>query len=90
MQEVQEAGRRRLLWASRRGMLELDLLLSPYVEACHDGLALHEQQVLERLLTCQDQDLYQWLIGRVPAPDAELQDMVSAIIAYARRGASRG
>lgn len=85
MQLSEEAGRRRLLWAARRGMLELDLLLNPYVENCYAQLALDEQRVLERLLECQDQDLYQWLIGRVPPPDRELQMMVAAIIAYARR-----
>jgi antitoxin CptB len=89
MQLSEEAGRRRMLWAARRGMLELDLLLSPYVESCYTQLTMAEQRVLERLLECQDQDLYQWLIGRVPAPDSELQAMVSAIIAHARRAPER-
>ncbi|MGB2041675.1 MAG: succinate dehydrogenase assembly factor 2, partial [Porticoccaceae bacterium] len=33
----------RLMWASRRGMLELDLILQPFVENTYDSLAEDDQ-----------------------------------------------
>jgi len=80
-----ETRRRRMLWAARRGMLELDLLLSPFVADCYQGLPPTERTTLERLLECQDQDLYNWLVGRMDAPDEQLQRLVETVIDYARR-----
>ncbi len=59
-----------LCWASRRGMLELDLLLLPFVEARLRQLDEQAQQAYRRLLECTDQALYAWLTGRqVPPPE---------------------
>lgn len=52
----------RLRWSCRRGMLELDLLLLPFLEKVWPKLPEKEQQLFEQLLTCSDQDLYSWLI----------------------------
>lgn len=80
---------KRFYWHSRRGMLELDLLLLPFVE---DHLQqLPEQDILlyREFLLEEDQDLYTWLSRRQPAPSAELQKMVDMILAAnARAGAS--
>jgi len=80
----EDATLRRLRWAARRGMLELDLLLEPFIAGRFASLSSAEQADLERLLQCQDQDLYAWLLGRASAPDAALQDLVTTIVAYAR------
>ena len=54
-------------WASRRGMLELDLLLGPFVESQYPGLPERDQRRFQKLLTAEDQDLYEYLMGhRVP------------------------
>ena len=42
----------RLLWASRRGMLELDLILTPFVENVYDTLSKDDQLRFEVLLEC--------------------------------------
>lgn len=67
----------RLRWAARRGMLELDLLFTAFLD--HHGAELNEVQrrILARLLGCEDQELYAWLMGRTAAPDPELQAMVA-------------
>jgi antitoxin CptB len=48
----------RLMWASRRGMLELDLILQPFVENTYDSLSEHDQLRFEALLEREDQQLF--------------------------------
>lgn len=71
--------RNRLRWAARRGMLELDLLFSAFLDRQYDALTEDQQRVFARLLGCEDQELYAWLIGRAEVPDAELRAMVAAV-----------
>ena len=70
---------KKLAWHSRRGMLELDLLLLPFVQRQLPTLNGVDQLLYQRLLSEEDQDLFAWLLLRHPAPDAELQRMVSLI-----------
>lgn len=74
----------RLKWACRRGMLELDVLLLPFVEEAFDKLAFEEQETFERLLTCDDPDLYAWLMGHQACNDEKLAQMVKKIISRVR------
>ncbi len=69
----------RLRWAARRGMLELDLLLETFLDQQYPALASEQQKVFERLLGCEDQDLFAWLLGHAQAPDSELQALVQLI-----------
>lgn len=62
----------RLRWSCRRGMLELDLLLQPFLENVFPQLNETEQELFERLLSCADQDLYRWLIKREQPDDLDL------------------
>ncbi len=75
----------RILWASRRGMLELDLLMVPFVEQRLRGLPEAEQQTFIKLLECEDNDLFAWLLGRGSPDEPELQDIVGKIIRHARQ-----
>ncbi|MFC6439309.1 succinate dehydrogenase assembly factor 2 [Bowmanella sp. JS7-9] len=71
---------RRLKWACRRGMLELDVLFLPFVEEAFSQLDDHQQEVFERLLTCDDPDLFAWVMGHQQCDDPELAAMVSTIV----------
>ncbi len=69
----------RLVWAARRGMLELDLLLGPFVETQYDGLCGDDQLRFEVLLEREDQTLYRWfLTGEVPE-DPNMQRIVQIV-----------
>jgi len=57
----------RLRWACRRGMLELDLLLLPFLENVYLQLSAHEQILFEKLLLFNDQELFDWIV-RYQAP----------------------
>ena len=70
----------RLKWACRRGMLELDVLLMPFVETGFHELAADEQEEFERLLTCDDPDLFAWFMGHQACEDEELNRMVHIIL----------
>ena len=69
----------RLLWASRRGMLELDLILQPFVEKVYPILTIEDQKWYERLLEEQDQDLFTWLLKRRDPDNPNLLRIVSII-----------
>lgn len=78
---------KKLAWHSRRGMLELDLLLGPFVTDRLPGLSGEEQLLYRQLLAEEDQDLYAWLIDRADPEDPGLARMVGLIRAHARQGA---
>jgi antitoxin CptB len=70
----------RLKWACRRGMLELDVLFMPFSESGFDELSEQQQEVFERLLTCDDPDLYAWFMGHQACDDQEFSQMVKHIL----------
>ena len=70
----------RLRWQCRRGMLELDYLLSDFVERGFDALSASEKADFVRLLGEADQDLQRWLVGGHPVPDEGYRTLVHRII----------
>lgn len=74
---------KKLAWHSRRGMLELDLLLEPFVRERLQCLEDQDQLLYRQLLTHEDQDLYSWLIERTTPDVAELSRIIGLIRAHA-------
>ncbi|OHU86621.1 MULTISPECIES: succinate dehydrogenase assembly factor 2 [Pseudoalteromonas] len=70
----------RTKWACRRGMLELDVLLGPFVDEAYDALSEQDKLVFQRLLAVEDPDLFAWFMGHENCPDAELNAMVKLIL----------
>ena len=73
---------KRLYWHSRRGMLELDLLLVPFAREALPGLAPHARELYRQLLAEEDQDLFLWLTRRAPAPTPELRNAVEQVLQF--------
>ena len=69
-----------MLYRSRRGMLELDLLLVPFVENRFENLASAQQQLVEQLLNLEDIELHE-LIQR-PERRPEFQEIIELIVQY--------
>ena len=69
----------RLMWASRQGMLELDLILQPFVENTYDSLSEHDQLRFEALLEREDQQLFVWLMKREQPTDPDTLRIVQII-----------
>ena len=70
----------RIRWACRRGMLELDVLFMPFVDEAFDSLSKEQQAVFQRLLECDDPDLFAWFMGHEECKDPELNGMVALIL----------
>ncbi len=71
---------KRLLWHSRRGMLELDLILVPFAENMLGKLSEQQLALYRDLLAEEDQDLFVWLTRREPAPTAALGQIISIVL----------
>jgi len=70
-----------VLWQCRRGMLELDLLLTKYCDQGYEMLDSEGKNRFIQLLKYPDPILYEWLIAE-SAPQAvspELQNVVDRI-----------
>ncbi len=72
----------RLKWACRRGMLELDVILMPFFDACYDGLSNQELSVFSQLLQCDDPDLFSWFMGHQTCDHPMLKGMVEKIVSF--------
>ncbi|MFK7941021.1 MAG: succinate dehydrogenase assembly factor 2 [Roseovarius sp.] len=53
----------------RRGIKEMDIILSRYAAARLQGMSEDQLALYEALLNENDQDLYQWVTGQTAAPD---------------------
>ena len=71
--------RNRLFWASRRGMLELDLVLLPFLDKIYPRLEEEDKERYHRLLDCEDQDMFGWFLRREDPEDPDLQRIVQII-----------
>ena len=69
----------RLRWACRRGMLELDLILEPFVEQFYETLEEADQLRFEVLLESEDQSLFMWLMKRQSPDSPDMQRIVQII-----------
>lgn len=70
----------RLFWHSRRGMLELDVLLVPFVREVYAQLDAEDQARYRKLLSCEDQDMFGWFMQREEPEDPDLKRMVRMIL----------
>ena len=71
---------KRIYWHSRRGMLELDLILVPFVENHLRQLPDQDQQRFIALLEAEDTDMFRWFLrAEIPA-DADLANIVGQIL----------
>ena len=71
-------------WAARRGMLELDLVLGPFVEQHYERLSAADKQCFEQLMLYEDQDLFSWFLQRVEPTEEELRPIVKQILHVTR------
>ena len=62
----------RLRWLCRRGMKELDVVMSRYLEDYYESASTIDQGIFKALLEMPDPDLYELLLGRGEENDPEL------------------
>ncbi len=71
---------KRLKWHCRRGMLELDLLLEPFLEDEFETLSDEEKRCFYKLIECEDQDIFVWFMQKEVPTDPELALIVKLIL----------
>jgi antitoxin CptB len=74
--------RSQLKWQCRRGMRELDVLLTRFLEAHYDGCGESDKAAFQGLLALSDPDLVRYLLQGEPPDDQRLAGLVDRI----RRG----
>ena len=77
-----DADQKRMQWASRRGMLELDLILGPFVQECYPTLSREDRARYEQLMGCQDQEMFSWFLRKEVPEDAEVAAIVRCILDF--------
>jgi antitoxin CptB len=71
----------RLRWRCRRGMRELDILLTRYLDERYGIAPAAEQDAFRTLLDAQDPVLYAYCLGSEPPPEhlAVLIERITAV-----------
>ena len=73
---------RGLRWRLRRGMKELDLVLTRWAEACYANAPDSERAAFDALLACEDPDIWSWLMGYREPPEGATRDLVEQLRRY--------
>lgn len=76
--------KQRLIWSCRRGMLELDVLLRNFLDACYDNLTPMEKQNFVELLDEPDPMLFAWLMGHEVPNQLKFNHITHLIRQHAR------
>ena len=71
-----------LYWRSRRGMLELDLQLQPFLKQSFFSLEENEKEGYEKLLLEEDWQIYDWLRGVTTPVDEDVATVVDKIMRF--------
>ena len=76
---MERARRDRLTWKCRRGLLELDLVLTRFLERQAPGLSSAELAAFDELLDYPDTELWDMVSGRSERFDPRLGGIVSRL-----------
>ncbi len=70
---------RRLRWKARRGMLELDIAFTYFIENDFSHLTPSQQDAFELLLEQEDNDLFGWVLGHQEVTNLACVEIVQLI-----------
>lgn len=69
----------RLRWACRRGMKELDVAMTAYLEKFYPKADADEQAAFLRLIDTQDPEIMNMVMGKIDAPDEHMDRVIQTI-----------
>ena len=69
----------RLRWRCRRGLLELDLVFSRFLQRHFDTLDAQGLSALEELLRYEDTDLWEMVSGRRECEEPRLKGLIDTL-----------
>jgi len=79
---MEEFNRDKIFWHSRRGMLELDLLLVPFAREVFHTLDHQDQLLYVDFLAEEDQDIFAWLMKRQQPEQERFNSIIDKILAH--------
>lgn len=74
----------KIKYSARRGMLELDIILAPYLDNCYINESIESKKLFVEFLASEDSDLFEWLFKGGTAPD-RYHDLISKIISAKKK-----
>ncbi len=84
MEQVDPRDLGRLRWRGRRGIRELDVLLTRYVDDQFCSASRADQSAFRRLLDGQDTEIYAYCTGQLTPPTAEISALIDRIVSHGR------
>lgn len=69
----------RLRWRCRRGMLELDITLSGFIETQYENLEPKQQRIFLDLLEYPDNELWDLISGKTQTEEIELNEVLKML-----------
>ena len=75
----------KVIWASRRGLLELDLLLEPFIRSEFNKMSDFDQSHLYEFLKLDDDELFDFFLGSKEVPQQFLA-LVSEVLKFHAKG----
>ena len=69
------------IWAGRRGLLELDLLLEPFIRSEFNKMSEFDQIHFYEFLKLDDDELFDFFLGSKEAPQ-QFQPIVSEVLEF--------
>lgn len=72
----------RVQWACRRGMIELDIVIMPFLKYEYESLTDTDKQIFVTLLKSHDPDLFNWVINYSEPVNPEFKRMIKLIQQY--------
>lgn len=75
----------RLRWLCRRGMKELDLVMTRYLDKQYSHASEIEKESFRDLLALADPDLYSLLLGRQVGSTSRIESLVKTLRKLARQ-----
>jgi len=67
----------RIRWHCRRGLLELDVVLTRFLDRHFERLSPQQRAAFKRLLDYPDHELWHFVTGKQPPPDADTARIIS-------------
>ena len=74
----------KIKYSARRGMLELDILLAPYLDNCYLAETKENKKIFIEFLTSEDNDIFDWLFKGVNPP-VKFEALVRKIVQEKKR-----
>ena len=79
MSGIDDTAKRRIRWLTRRGLLELDILLERFMATEFDALDQQQLQLFCEILDWPDQEFLAIVNGKQAMPDDKYQALIQRI-----------